>query len=190
MILALVITLGVMVALLATCALARGRRQLREHVPPRYRVLASDLGHGGRPVTLRDDEWGLTGRIDLLLERRGTREVVPVEYKTAWKGYEPGTVRRTHRLQLGAYFLICEGDSRIKRTPATGLLRYIDEAGHLVSGGEVRIANTARLRAEVVEAVQAVRRALVADHEIHRTHNTAYNCRHCSVRGQCVEALR
>ena len=182
----LVGTLIAMTALLAGCAWQRGRAR-REHVPPGYRVLVSDLG-GRRGMLLRDNEWGVIGRPDLVLEHRAGGEVVLIEYKHAWRGYEPGTTRRSHALQLGAYFLLCEGDARIGRRPEYGLVRYVDESGHVVPGGEVRIRNTADLRQDVILTVQALRRAILTRAEQHRTHNTEYNCRHCADRRGCQEA--
>jgi len=181
----LVGTLIAMVLLLAGCTWQRSQARRRAHVPRGFRVLASDLN--GRGVLLRDNEWRLRGQPDLILERRGSREVVVVEYKSAWRGYEPGTTRRSHQRQLGAYLLLCEADARIGRRAAYGLVRYVDERGEVVPGGEVRVANSPDLRQEVIGAIQGMRRAIVTGGPVARTHNSPYNCRHCRDRRGCQE---
>jgi hypothetical protein len=164
--------------------LLRGDRQGRGAVPPGYRVLTSDLV--GRGVVLRDLEWGITGKIDLLLEGP-SGELLPIEYKRAWHGYQPGTSRRSHLVQLAIYFLLCAGDPRLKRMPAEGWIRYVDERGTVVPGGEVKIPNTPEARQQVLKVVELVRRAKVSGAEVHRTHTSPNNCRGCFDRARCDE---
>lgn len=52
-------------------------------------------------VRLRSEEWGLTGRVDLVIETAA--EVIPVDYKASRR--QPGT---HFRLQLAAYGVLCE----------------------------------------------------------------------------------
>ncbi len=181
----LLLTLLSLIVLLGSEALRRDRPQSCDSVPPGYRVLTSDLVDRG--TVLRDDEWGITGKIDLLLEGP-KRELIPVEYKRAWQHYEPGTTRRSHVVQLGIYFLLCQGDPRLQRTPAEGWIRYVDAQGHVVPGGEVRLRNTPEARERALIVVELVRRAKGSGVEVLRTHNSRYNCRGCADRARCTEA--
>ena len=181
MLVALPIVLLILIGLLWRLA---SRDRWPDVAPPGWRVLTSDLR--GQGIVLRDMEWGLTGKIDLLLE--GPKgEIVPVEYKRVWRGYEAGTSRASHCVQLAAYFLLCAGDSRLHRQPAEGWIRYVDEKGQVVPGGEVRIKNTPEARQQVITVAQRVRRAKVTRDEVHRTHNSRHNCRGCYDRGRCGE---
>jgi hypothetical protein len=184
MLVALPIVLLILIGLLWRLA---SRDRWPDAAPPGWRVLTSDLR--GRGVVLRDVEWGLVGKIDLLLEGPGGA-LVPVEYKRAWKGYESGTTRASHLVQVAVYFILCEGDPRIRRQPAEGWIRYVDERGQVVPGGEVRIRNTPEARQQVIAIAQLVRQAKVTGGEVHRTHNSRYNCRGCFDRGRCGEAKR
>ena len=181
----LVGTLIAMTLLLAFCGIQKTIARRRPHVPRGFRVLVSDLRGNG--MLLRDNEWGVTGRPDLVLERRSDKGVVPIEYKMAWKGYQPGTTRRSHQRELGVYLLLCEGDPRVGRRPEYGLIRYVDVEGELVPGGEVRVVNSPDLRQDVLRTVMGIRRALVTGGPVHRTHNSPYNCRHCRQRQGCQE---
>ena len=178
--------------LLGRQAIHSRRRRFQTAVPAGYQVVSMDLGHEARmgtrgPVLLRDDEWGIVGKVDLLL--RGPQgEVVPVEYKSAWKGYEPGTARRSHMVQLATAFLLCQGDPRINRARVEGWIRYVNDRGEVVPGGEVKVQNTPEARAQVIEIVKHMRVARRTKAEVHRTHNTGYNCRHCLNHGTCGEA--
>ena len=186
--------LPAILALMTGCLLfalwQRARARSAAHVPAGYRVLAVDLGHteamGSRGgVLLRDNEWGIAGKVDLLLE--GPDGIVPVEYKQAWEGYGPGKTRPSHMMQLAGGMLLCKGDSRVGRAPAEGWLRYIDERGHVVPGGEVRVPNSPELQAQVVELIRRMRRSLVGGGEIHRTHHSVAKCRRCGKRQVCGE---
>jgi hypothetical protein len=181
----LLLTLLSLIVLLGSQAAQRDRPRSREPLPLGYRVLTSDLASRG--TVLRDDEWGITGKIDLLLEGPN-HEIIPVEYKQAWRNYEPGTTRRSHLVQLGLYFLLCHGDPRLQRTPAEGWIRYVDPQGHVVPGGEVRIPNTPEARERAITVVERVRRAKLSGAEVNRTHNSRYNCRGCLDRARCKEA--
>jgi CRISPR/Cas system-associated exonuclease Cas4 (RecB family) len=150
-------------------------------------VLSSGLV--GRGTVLRDDEWGISGKIDLLLAGPNG-EPLPIEYKRAWEGYEPGTSRRSHEVQLAIYFVLLEGDPRIQRAPAEGWIRYVDARGQVVPGGEVRILNTPEARVQALTLVELVRRAKRSGVEVHRTHHSPHNCRKCGDRTLCGEARR
>lgn len=174
----------------------RRRRQLgiEANIPKGYRVFSADLGQEARmgsrgTILLRDNEWGLTGKVDLLLQHIATRAVIPVEYKSAGQGFEPGKVRPSHMLQLATALVLCQGDSRVGQTPPEGWIRYIDERGALVPRGEVHIQNTPELRGWVFATAQRMRRALATNKDLHRDHHSPIKCQRCTLRHLCGEAL-
>ncbi|MFA5028915.1 MAG: PD-(D/E)XK nuclease family protein [Candidatus Methylomirabilota bacterium] len=194
MIQALTMLFFAMTALLV-CSVWRGRQaRLVADVPTGYRVIAADLGHDTRmdsrgAILLRDNEWGITGKVDLLLKDIASRAVIPVEYKPTWPGFQPGMARPSHILQLATALVLCQGDSRVGQSPREGWIRYVDRCGTLVPGGEVHVPNTPEIRKEVFGIVQRMRRALVSSEELHRDHRSMAKCRRCSVRNTCGEVL-
>lgn len=108
MILLLFLLVMVVVGLLV--AMQRSQEAHKDaDLPTGTTVMGADLGpsmgvrelHG---VTLRDAEWGLVGRPDLLLEsagnagRCGRLALELVEKKRAPRGWRPGQTYRSHRL--------------------------------------------------------------------------------------------
>ena len=190
----LVLFLVVVMLLVVGLLVAMGRRETAQQeasLPAGTRVFAADLGTAVgvrelRGPVLRDDEWGLVGRPDLLLE--SAEGPIPNEYKRAPRGWRSGHSYRSHRLQVGVYLLLCEADQQIRRRPPEGRLRYVGGDGAVLPGGEVRVPNTEALRTEVVELLHQMRAGLRAQ-EIHRSHQFASRCRGCSVRSACGEAL-
>jgi CRISPR/Cas system-associated exonuclease Cas4 (RecB family) len=181
-----------MTVCLVLALLQRARHRAAAEIPAGYRVLAADLAPGLRiggrgALLLRDNEWGIAGKVDLLLEGPHGA-VVPVEYKSAGAGFKPGRVRPSHVLQLAGAMLLCEGDRRVGRRPAAGWLRYIDDTGRVVPGGAIRIENTPALREQLLDVVQRMRRALVTGTEMHRDQRSGGRCRRCSQRETCGEA--
>lgn len=183
-----------MTALLLFSARKHVRAQATADVPKGYRVFAADLGRDTRmdsrgAILLRDNEWGITGKVDLLLQHVATEGVVPVEYKRAWRGFEPGKARPSHILQLATALVLCQGDSRVGQTPPEGWIRYIDDRGVVVPGGEIHVENTPDIRDRVIGIAQRMRRALVTGEEMHRSHRSVAKCRRCSLRPNCGEEL-
>lgn len=194
MIQTLTILFFAMTALLLASIGRRGRAHVAAAVPRGYRVIAADLGHVSRmdsrgAILLRDNEWGITGKVDLLLRDAASRAVIPVEYKPAWQEFEPGMARPSHILQLAAALVLCQGDSRVGQSPPEGWIRYIDRRGTVVPGGEVHIPNTPEIRERVFASVQRMRQALVTGEELHRDHRSVIKCRRCSVRNACGEGV-
>ncbi len=189
----LTVYLAILVIGLVICLLRQPRPQVAGRIPAGYEVLASDLGShaamgGHGALLLRDDEWGLIGKPDLLLRSRDRDSVIPIEYKSVWPGYEVGTARPSHILQLGTAMLLCQADPRVDRAPREGWIRYINDRGQLVSGGEVVVENTTALRERVVGLVQRMRRVLITGDEVHRDHRSPAKCRRCGLRAACGEA--
>ncbi len=184
--------LAILTLALIACMLLQPRPQVIGGIPAGYEVLAADLGHGASmgargALLLRDDEWGIVGKVDLLLRTSDGATITPVEYKPAWAGYVPGTARPGHVLQLATAMLLCQADGRVDQAPREGWIRYVDAAGQLVSGGEVHVENTPMLRERVIASVHRMRRALVAGAELHREHRSPAKCRQCGLQAACGE---
>jgi CRISPR/Cas system-associated exonuclease Cas4 (RecB family) len=172
----------------------RRRLGIEANIPKGYRVFSADLGQEARmgsrgAILLRDNEWSLTGKVDLLLQHIATRAVIPVEYKVAGQGFEPGKVRSSHILQLATALVLCQGDSRVGQAPPEGWIRYVDERGALVPRGEVHIQNTPEIREWVIATAQRMRRALATTEDLHQDHHSPAKCQRCGLRHLCDEAL-
>jgi CRISPR/Cas system-associated exonuclease Cas4 (RecB family) len=188
---------GFLVVLAVWLVVAVSRKRLARQaaqLPERVGVVAGDLGEklerlGYRRRTLRDREWGLVGKLDLLLE--GPRGLVPVEIKRVVGEAARAPVRAhdSHVVQLGASFVLCEADSRLGQRPNEGWIRYVDSRGKILPGGEFRIPNRPELRATVLEVIRRMRAALQGGPEVHRSHEVVGRCAHCSVRAECGESL-
>lgn len=194
MLAALSMLFPVLTGFLALSVWRRGRFGIAANIPKGYRVFSADLGQEARmgsrgAILLRDNEWGLMGRVDLLLQHIATRVVIPVEYKSAGQGFESGRVRPSHILQLATALVLCQGDGRVGQTPPEGWIRYVDDRGALVPRGEVRIQNTPELRAWVFATAQRMRRALASNQDLHRDHHSVAKCQRCALRHCCDEAL-
>lgn len=188
----LTVYLAIVTLALVACMLRQPRLQIVGGIPAGYKVLAADMGHNASmaargALILRDDEWGIVGKVDLLLQSSDGVTVIPVEYKPAQAGYVPGTARPGHILQLATAMLLCQADGRVDRPPREGWIRYVDATGQLVSGGEVHVENTPMLRERVIALVQRMRRALVTGAELHREHRSPGKCRQCGLQGACGE---
>lgn len=189
----LVLLLGMLVLVLGLMAAVKRAREAHKDadLPADATVMVADLGPSRgvrelRGLTLRDAEWGLVGRPDLLLESSGN----PVlnEKKRAPRGWRVGQTYRSHWLQVGAYLLMCEADPRVGRRLPEGWIQYIDGDGRELPDGKVRVPNTDALRGEVIGILQRIRQALRAP-EVHRDHSYASRCRSCSVKSVCGEEL-
>ena len=194
MIQGLTILFFAMTTLLIFSVWQRGQTQVAANVPREYRVFSADLGHNSRldsrgAILLRDNEWGIVGKVDLLLQNIATRVVIPVEYKPAWQGFEPGKARPSHILQIATALVLCEGDSRVGQSPPEGWIRYIDQRGVLIPGGEIHIQNTPEIRERILATVQRMRQVLVTGEELHRDHRSAVKCERCALRDVCDEVL-
>ncbi len=191
-----ILVLGVVLIVLAIGIFwwATGREeQVREQagLASDVALVAADLGRsvgGLRKLRLWDPALGLCGTPDLVQERGGILEVV--EEKTVTRGEAPRRPREADRLQLASYLLLCERDPRVGRT-ARGILRYQDPQGVCLPGGEFPLELTEALRRQVIETVQAMRRALAPGAEVHRNHNRSGRCAGCDrdVWTVCGESL-
>jgi CRISPR-associated exonuclease Cas4 len=175
--------LVLLVAIVVAALYARTARRGAD-LPEDARVVGADLGSGA-PLTLRDVEGGLVGCPDVLLERSG--RWVLIEKKRASRGWRLGTSYHSHRLQVGAYLLMCEADPRVRTMPEAWI-HYVDGDGRLLPGGSVQVPATASLLNEVRDIVGRIRRD-TSTAEVHRSHGLPGRCRGCGVREACGEAL-
>lgn len=120
---------------------------------------------------------GLIGRPDYLVHRteHGRKVIIPVEVKS---GHAPRVAHPGHALQVGAYCLLVEEEYGV--VPPYGLLRYAD--------GIVPVPMTSALRAEVLKAAAAIRRARTAA-DVPRSHSLPERCTRCGYRSACGQAL-
>jgi CRISPR-associated exonuclease Cas4 len=112
--------------------------------------------------------WGLSGRPDYVVAQHG--RLIPVEAKPGRRGVP----RPWDVVQLGVYLLLIE-DGEGQRPPY-GVLAYRD--------GGFRIANTRRLRQEVLTTATRVRAAR-QDSTVIRSPQQPARCRACGYRDCC-----
>lgn len=156
-------------ALLAVGALARRRTGL-----PWGRVVAEDVGAGralARPLFAR--RYGLTGKPDYLIERRGA--TIPVEVKPGRRSPRPYDA---DLMQLAAYCLLVEETTG--QAPPYGLLRYAETT--------FRLPYTEAVRERLLDTLDAMRELLDED-DAARSHDEAGRCAGCGFRAICEDAL-
>jgi len=181
--------LGVFVVGVLVASRIRHAGRMERGMSDNASVLSVDMGRGVdavgvKALTLRDDEWGVTGVPDLVLEECGGP--VPVEWKRA--NMAPRALRPSHQVQLGVYFMVCESDPQVAKRPSHGEVQYLDHEGRLLLNGRFKVINSSALRQQVIEIVRAMRN-LLRGGEAHRNHEMAAKCRGCSVKVACGEGL-
>lgn len=137
------------------------------------RVVSVDLERDGRAAPpMIDERLGLSGRPDLLVERRGGW--VPVEIKS---GLAPVTPYPSHVLQLAAYCRLAE--ATYGRRPPYGILQYADRGYSLPY---TRALETSLLR--MMERIRAQ-----GDRLPGRSHSEAARCAACGYSSACDQRL-
>lgn len=161
-------------ALAGLCLLVSQYLRRRSGLPAGEIIYEDASGKNSR--VLISQHYGLRGKPDYLLAD-DAGGVVPVEVKS---GLLPKSRRppRSHALQLAVYFILVEDD--LQRHVSYGLIRY--------RNGELRVENTDELRAELLEIVEEMRDALLAE-EAHRSHAETRRCAACSMAHACDERL-
>ena len=141
------------------------------------RLIASDVGIGPALI-LRDDDLGLCGKPDYLLEMNeaGERRFVPVEVKPARQSQR---LFDSDRIQIGAYLMALRATMG-NRASHIGYVRYRTRT--------FEVALSPDLEQEVRQLVAALRRGRTA-RVVHRSHSVSARCRACPVRQHCDEAL-
>lgn len=184
----LLLALAVLLTVALTAYLA-ARRASRQSGLPEGRVLYSDTGYpvGRIGAVERNAEgdkqekplisrpYGLIGRPDYLVET--DEGIIPIEVKST-KCPPSGRAYDSHIMQLAAYCLLVE--ETIGASVPYGIIRYAD--------CEITLDYTPELRADLLESLEEMRRARLAD-DVHRSHNDAQRCRACSMCDACDEAL-
>ncbi len=162
-------SVGLMV--IALDAQRRYLAQQREFGLVPGRLLATDLTGDGE--TLRDSEWGVSGRPDYVLQTDSG--YVPVEVKT---GRTPEKPHESHVLQLACYLRLVEVAHG--PPPPYGLLAYPEGVFRVAWDDDVKT----RLR-NVLAAIGKAQETGVAD----RNHEIRGRCRGCSRRAFCDQSL-
>jgi len=154
--------------------LLRARALWRQSGLPAGRVAYSDTGAWRRcERPLVSQRYRLSGRPDYLVQVQGAP--IPVEVKAARC---PAVPYRAYVMQLAAYCLLIE-ETR-GQAPPYGLLRYCDDT--------VRVDYTPQLRAELLAALEDMRRARVTG-DASRSHDEPARCRRCGYRHACDQRL-
>lgn len=167
-ILLLLITLGVLL-------LTRARQLRAVSGLPKGKVVYEDVSGMARQP-LYSHALGLTGKPDYLL-RDPQGNLIPVEVKSSVTP-RGGRPYKSHLLQLAAYFVLVE--DALQGTAPYGLIRY--------RNGTCRIANTATLRADLLETIGRMRRLLQRG-QAQRNHEQPQRCARCSMAHACDERL-
>jgi CRISPR-associated exonuclease Cas4 len=160
--------------LLAVLLLWLALRLRRRTGLPWARIAASD-SDAGYPVQspLVARRYGLTGKPDYLLQRRG--HYIPVEVKPGRHATAPYD---SDLMQLAAYCLLVE--EALKQTPPYGILRY--------AGASFRLNYTPAVREELLMLLDDMRETL-QDPDCERSHDEPPRCAGCGFLEMCDEAL-
>jgi len=170
--------LTLLALLLGVWLLARGQRERAATGLPTGEVVYSDTATWEAvPAPLISRRYGLVGKPDYLVRTRvgaGTL-LIPVEVKSRAKPTQP---LDSHILQLATYCLLVEDVYKVR--PPHGLLHYRDAT--------LQIAYTDELRAAVLAAAEAIRRARRAPDQP-RTHDDPARCRGCGYAHACGQVV-
>jgi CRISPR-associated exonuclease Cas4 len=170
--------LALLALLLGVWLLARGRRDHAASGLPTGKVVYTDTATWEAvPAPLISRRYGLVGKPDYLVRTRiGTEtQLIPVEVKSR---AQPARPLDSHVLQLATYCLLVEDVYKVR--PPHGLLHYRDAT--------LEIAYTDELRAAVLAAADAIRRARHASDQP-RTHDDPARCRGCGYAHACGEVV-
>jgi CRISPR-associated exonuclease Cas4 len=160
-----IITVVLLLAILLGLLLVLAGRSLR-----RRRGLTAGETIALDNVTLTSQRLGLTGRMDRLIRSGST--IIPEDWKSA------RVLRPHHRAQLGVYFLLIEEVYGVR--PPHGFIVGGDGTRH-------HVANTAELRAWVLEIAQQIRAARGAIRQPIPVEPWPGQCRVCSMREHCQQ---
>ena len=131
-----------------------------------------------------DDTVSLTGKPDLVMQDKKTKEVFVVDMKS---GASPEEMSKYHALQLAAYFLMVEKNFS---TPVKkGVIRYLDDGNK-----EHSVENTEELKNELFERVNQIASAKKllekgALPQLVRNHNVPHRCKVCEFASECQQVL-
>ena len=117
--------------------------------------------------------FGLTGKPDYIIERRGS--LIPVEVKPGRRARRP---YESDLMQLAAYCLLVEETSGT--APPYGLLRYAEHT--------FRLDYTPDVRDKLLLTLDEMR-AILEDDDCDRSHDELQRCLGCGFYSQCDAAL-
>lgn len=159
---------------LALILLWQARRRQGEIGLPAGRVIYADT-QSWEPTeqALFDEDLGLTGRPDYLVEEHG--QLVPVEVKSSRVSSAPYDA---HIFQLAAYCLLVE--RHYGKRPSYGILHYPNRT--------FAIDYTPELEDELLNLLSDIRR-FDRRREVQRSHNSAARCSQCGYRLSCDQRL-
>lgn len=160
---------------LAIVLLATGVFLRRQSGLPWGRVVSDDVGAGRQlQRALFARRYGLSGKPDYLIERRGVS--IPVEVKPGRRAPRPYA---SDLMQLAAYCLLVEETTGT--APPYGLLRYADAT--------FRLPYTDAVRERLLATLDEMRDLLDEDEEAGRNHADPRRCAGCGFYAICEDAL-
>jgi CRISPR-associated exonuclease Cas4 len=150
------------------------RRQREASGLPGGRVIYTDTRAWGKVERpLFDQELGLTGKPDYLVEQKG--KIIPVEVKS---GHTPAAPYDSHIFQVAAYCYLVHKTYR--KRPPYGLIHY--------PGRDFAVDYTSELEDALLDLIADMR---INAHrvEVPRSHEDEQRCRHCGFRDSCDQRL-
>jgi CRISPR-associated exonuclease Cas4 len=166
--------IALIVLILAMVFLWQSGRQQRQTGLPGGRVIYTDTrAWGAVEKPLFNNDLGLTGKPDYLVEKDG--KLIPVEVKT---GHAPNAPYDSHIFQLAAYCLLVEKTYR--KRPPFGIIHY--------PGRDFAVDYTPALESALLDQLAEMRRDELR-REVPRSHDDAARCRRCGFRKVCDQSL-
>jgi len=168
------LVLVLVLTLFAILFLWQSSRQRHEAGLPGGRIIYTDTRAWGiveKP--LFDNELGLTGKPDYLVEQNGS--LIPVEVKT---GRAPDAPYDSHIFQLAAYCLLVE--KTYGKRPPYGIIHYPNR--------NFAVDYTARLESALLDQLAEMRRDENRTN-VPRSHEEAARCRRCGFKKVCDQSL-
>jgi CRISPR-associated exonuclease Cas4 len=150
-----------------------GRRRFEIGLPAGRVIYADTQSWEPLEQALFDQELGLTGRPDYLVEEHG--QVIPVEVKSSQVSSAPYDA---HIFQLAAYCLLV--GRHFGKRPSYGILHYPNRT--------FAIDYTPELEDELLDLLDDIRR-LDRRREVHRSHDSPARCNRCGYRSACEQRL-
>ena len=168
------LVLVLVLTLLAILFLWQSSRQRRAAGLPGGRIIYTDTrAWGVVEKPLFDNELGLTGKPDYLVEQNG--KLIPVEVKT---GRAPDAPYDSHIFQLAAYCLLVE--KAYGKRPPYGIIHYPNR--------NFAVDYTARLESALLDQLAEMRRDENRTN-VPRSHEDAARCRRCGFKKVCDQSL-
>jgi CRISPR-associated exonuclease Cas4 len=150
-----------------------GRQQHRTGLPGGQVIYTDTRAWGPVEKPLFNNELGLTGKPDYLVEQAG--KLIPVEVKT---GRVPDAPYDSHIFQLAAYCLLVE--KTYGRRPPYGIIHYANR--------DFAVDYTPELESALLDQLAEMRRDELR-RDVPRSHAEAARCRRCGFKRICDQSL-